>query len=484
MKVDVVIIGAGPGGYVCAIRLAQYGKKVIVIERDKLGGECLNYGCIPSKALIFASSLYERVRTGGEFGIEVSKARMNMNKLQGFRKNLISKLNHGIEFLLQQNKVEVVSGEASFIDPHRISVTSKHKVQTIEADHFVIATGSKPIQIPGFECDGTSVIGSKEALELKKIPKHLVILGGGVIGLELGTYFAKLGSKISVIEMMPQLLPGIDLDLVSVVEKALKKRGGDIYVNAKAKSLKRLSQRGGKRQKGKAVSLTIEAGGLPTVGGKEKVITGDKLLITIGRRANTEGLNLSAIGVLMNERGFIGVNDNLETSVSHIYAIGDVIGPPLLAHKASHEGLHVADAIVFRAHRVEKALSWAIFTDPEIAGVGVTREQAKAKGIEVVVGKFPFVALGRALATSESEGFIKVIADKKTEEIKGVFMVGAHASDLISEAALAVTKKLNLHDIIHTIHPHPTFPESFVEASEAAMGKAIHIFNRNPRVGK
>lgn len=465
MKTDVAIIGAGPGGYVCAIRLAQLGKKVVLIEKGKLGGECLNYGCIPSKALIFASSLFDNVKKGDLFGLEVSDCRINLEKLQTFRANLVSKLNSGIAFLLKQNKVEILNGEAEFISPHKVSVSvipAKAGIQKeeVEADFFVIATGSSATQIPGFEIDGRGVIGSKEALELKTLPKELVVLGGGVIGLELGTYFSKLGSHVTVIEMMPQLLTGIPQDLVTVVERALTKRGVTIHKNAKAKRI----EKGG---------LTFEEGGT------EKTISCDQLLVTIGRKANTECLGLEKIGVKLKEKGFVSSNESCQTSVSHIYAIGDVIGAPLLAHKASEEGLRVAKTISsggFTSGKT-KPIPWAIFTDPEIAHVGLTEEEAKARG-DICVGKFPFSALGRALAVSETEGFVKVIADKRTEEVLGVSIVGTHASDLISEGALAVTYRLKLHDLSSTVHPHPTLPEALMEAAHAAEGKAIHIVNR------
>jgi len=459
MKFDVIVIGAGPGGYVCAIRLAQLGKKVALIEKHKLGGECLNYGCIPSKALIFASTLYDKIsKKADPFGIEISGVHFNPSKLQSFRMGLISKLSQGIASLLKYNKVEHLAGEATFIEPHKISIGS----QEIEADVFVISTGSQAAQIPGFEWDGQKVIGSKDALELSDIPKTLLVLGGGVIGLELGTYFSKLGSQVKVIEMMDQLLPGIDKELVSVVERELKKRGVEIYTSAKAKSL---SKEGGVR-----LAVETSAG--------EKVLEGDKLLVTIGRKANTSGLGLEKMGVKLTDKGFIAVDSNLKTSVSNIYAIGDVVGPPLLAHKASHDGICVAEHISRGEKIIHRPLPWAIFTDPEIAGVGLTEGQAKAQGKEAMIGKFPFLALGRALAVAESEGFTKIVADKKTQEILGIFIVGAHASDLISEGALAVTHKLKLHDVASTIHPHPTLPEGIMEACEAALGKAIHIPNR------
>lgn len=462
MKFDAVVIGGGPGGYVCAIRLAQLGKKVALVEKHKLGGECLNYGCIPSKALIFASHLYDKMKKGDTFGIEVSGLQFNPDKLQSFRSSLISKLNQGIGFLLKQNKVDVLVGEAQFTESKKISVKSPQGTKEIEADYFVIATGSSPIQIPGFELDGKSVIGSKEALELSEIPKNLLILGGGVIGLELGTYFVKLGSKVTVVEMMDQLLPGTDKDLVSVVERDLKKRGVEILTSTKAKRL----------EKGSSVSLTVESQG------QEKVLIVDKLLITVGRKANTAGLGLEKIGVTVTEKGFISVNSEHKTTVPHIFAIGDVNGPPLLAHKASHEGIQVANQVGEKGKPLARPMSWAVFTDPEIAGVGVTQEEAQKQGKKVVVGKFPFLALGRALAVLESEGFTKIVADSITHEILGVFVVGAHASDLISEAALAVTHHLKLEDLAETIHPHPTLSEALMEAAHAALGSAIHIPNR------
>lgn len=462
MKTDVVVIGAGPGGYICAIRLAQLGKKVILVERDKLGGECLNTGCIPSKALIFVSSLFDSVKKGVQFGLETTECRINLEKLQTFRANLISKLNAGIAFLLKQNKVEFLNGEAEFISPKKISVKQPNSSQEIEADFFVIATGSSPAQIPGFECDGRLVIGSKEALELKALPKELIVLGGGVIGLELGTFFSKLGSKVTVVEMMPQLLTGIPQDLVSVVERALTKRGVTVHKNVKAKKVE-------KGEPNNMIRLTFEEGG--------QSISADQLLVTIGRKANTERLGLDKAGVQLKEKGFISINESCQTSVPHIYAIGDVVGAPLLAHKASYEGIQVAEAIAVGGKNKTKPIPWAIFTDPEIAHVGLTEEEAKARG-EICVGKFPFAALGRALAVSEAEGFVKVISDKQSEELLGVSIVGSHASDLISEGALAVTHRLKLSDLSGTIHPHPTLPEALMEAAEAAQGKAIHLVNK------
>src|SRR3989338_423910 len=467
MKFDTVIIGAGPGGYVCAIRLAQLGKKVLIVEKNKLVGECLNYGCIPSKALIFASTLYDKVKKADVFGVETSGLHFNIDKLQSFRSSLVSKLNQGIGFLLKQNKVEVLLGEAKFISPQKISIQTASGTQEVEAESFVLATGSTSIQIPGFEFDGELVIGSKEALELSPVPQSLLVVGGGVIGLELGTYFSKLGTKVTVIEMVNQLLPGVDKECVAVVERELKKRGVEILTSSKAKKLEKVG----------GVRLTIE-----TQAG-EKVLEGDKLLVTIGRKANTQNLGLETAGVKLTEKGFVVVNAQDQTTAPHIYAIGDMTGQPLLAHKASHDGICVAENIANQKARKSNPISWAIFTDPEIAGVGLTQQEAEgsltqAQGKKVKVGKFPFLALGRSLALSEPEGFTKIIADETTHEILGVFIVGAHASDLISEAALAVTHHLKLEDLAQTIHPHPTLPEALMEAAEAALGKAIHIPNR------
>lgn len=459
MKYDAVVIGAGPGGYVCAIRLAQMGKKVALVEKHKLGGECLNYGCIPSKALIFASSLYDKVKHAGTFGIEAKDVWVNMDRLQSFRAGLISKLNQGIAQLLKVNHVDQIEGEAKFLSNQKIQVGFKKE---IEADAFVIATGSQPAQISGFDIDGNFVIGSKEALELYTLPQNMMILGGGVIGLELGTYFSKLGTKITIVEMMDQILPGVDKDLVSVVEKSLKKRGIQILTSVKARGV----------EKNDKVKVALE------VSGQIQQFETDKLLVTVGRKANTQNLDLKKAGVQVDGKGFIEVDDQGMTSAKNIYAIGDVTGGALLAHKASFEGIQVAQKIAEGTKRKKRPISWAIFTDPEIAGVGMSEAEAKAECQEVVVGKFPFMALGRSLAVGETDGFCKVIAEKTTQKLLGVFMVGAHASDLISEAALAVTHGLTLEDLASTIHPHPTLPESLMEACEAAQGQAIHIPNR------
>ena len=462
-KADVVVIGAGPGGYVCAIRLAQRGKKVILVEKHKLGGECLNYGCIPSKALIFASSIFEKTTKSQHFGIEVDGARFNPQKLQEWRRTLVKKLNQGIAFLLKQNKVDVVEGEAHFVDTHKISIKkSDGSSEDIEAEKFVIATGTRSAKIPGFEVDGNLIIGSQEALELEGLPSTLLVLGGGVIGLELGMYFSKLGSQVTIVELLPNLLNDVDQELVSVLERNLKKRNVTIMKNTKAIKVEKDSN----------VTLTVETKG------QQQDLTGDKLLVTVGRSANTGELNLISLHIETDAKGFIKVNDNLQTSSSHIYAIGDVIGGPLLAHKASFQGLQVADHITRGESLKKRPLSWAIFTDPEISGVGLTEKQAEVRGFEVKVGKFPFMALGRAVSIGEIDGFTKIIADKKTETVLGVFIVGPHASDLISEGALAVTHGLKLHDITGTIHPHPTLPESILEASEVALGEAIHIPNK------
>ncbi len=462
-KVDVVVIGAGPGGYVCAIRLAQRGKNVVLVEKHKLGGECLNYGCIPSKALIFASSLFEKITKGNQFGIEVTGVTFNPQKLQEWRQNLVKKLNLGIGFLLKQNKVEVVEGEASFINSHKIAVKkSDGTSQEIEAEKFVIATGSHAAKIPGFEFDGNLIISSQEALELDHVPEKLLILGGGVIGLELGMYFSKLGSQVTIVELLPQLLNGVDQELVSVLERSLKKRNVTVMKNTKAVKMEMTPR----------VKLIVETGGI------QEELVGDKLLVTVGRLANTGNLNLKNAGIEADNKGFIKVNENLETSASHIYAIGDVVGAPLLAHKASFQAIQVADVITHNENVKKRPISWAIFTDPEIAGVGLTEKEAESKGFEVKVGKFPFMALGRAVSVGEVDGFTKIIADKKTDVVLGVFIVGSHASDLISEGALAVTHKLKLEDLASTIHPHPTLSESIMEASEAAMGEAIHIPNK------
>jgi len=464
-EVDLLVIGAGPGGYVAAIRAGQLGLKTLLVDKDgRLGGECLNYGCIPSKALIFAANLVHRLRSASDMGIEYRDLRVNTAKLQQWRQSVVERLNRGIEQLCKANGVEVRFGEASFRDPHRILVRGAEGEDEVEAKHVIVATGSRPIELPGFAFDGTRVISSKEALELSPLPRALLVIGGGVTGLEMGTYFTKLGTKVTVVELLEQILPGTDPEVVRVVARSLKHLGLDVHVKSQAK---------GWKEEGGRLLVSAETPDGP------REFPVDTVLVTVSRRPNTEGLNLAAAGVETDAKGYVRVDAQMRTNVRHIFAVGDVTGLPFLAHKASRQGIVAAEVAAGKPAGADwQFIPSAIFTDPEVASVGLDEAQAAAKGHEVRVGKVPFAAIGRALAQGDAEGFVKVVVDAKTERLLGVQIVGPEAADLISEAALALEMGASAHDLALTVHPHPTLPEAIMEAAEAALGRAIHIVNR------
>jgi dihydrolipoamide dehydrogenase len=456
--VDSLVMGAGPGGYVAAIRLGQLGRGTMLVERDTLGGVCLNVGCIPSKAIVRAARLMKQIQRAQDFGIETSQPRVDLQKLQMWKKGVVDKLTSGVAYLCKGNKVNVVYGEARIQAPHQIEIKTKEGSRVIAADNVIIATGSRPVEIPGFKFDGKFVITTTEALAFTETPRNFVIIGGGVSGLELGMAYAQFGSHVTVIEMLEQLLPGTDIELVRVVERTLKKLGVETHLKACAKWAK----------DGKV--------GAQLADGKEIEVPADKVMVVVGRRPNSDQIGLETTGVRTDQAGFIQVNAQMQTNVPGIYAIGDVVGQPLLAHKASKQAIVAAEVIAGEASAADfKAIPGAIWTDPEIATVGLTEVEAKKQGFEPIVGKFPFTALGRAVAVGETDGFIKVVADKESEQILGIHMVGADVTDLISEAALAIEMGATLDDLALTVHPHPTFPEALMEATEAAKGKAIHI---------
>jgi dihydrolipoamide dehydrogenase len=470
-RFDAVVIGAGPGGYPAAIRLGQLKVKTCVIEREYMGGVCLNVGCIPSKAVIHAAKTFEKLGHVQDIGIQISGAPiLDMKKLQTWKTGVVNKLTGGVRTLLKGNGVTIVEGTATLAsskDGHRIKVQTSKGEETIIAKNVVLATGSRPIEIPGFKVDNSGrVIDSTGALALEQVPGRMIVIGGGYIGLELGMVYAKFGTKVTVVEATPGLLGGMDKDCVAVVARKLKKMGVEVMLSTKAKSWE---------DKGDRAVLTVEL-----ADGKTAQIDTDKILLSVGRRPNSENLGLDQAGVTVDKRGFVTADDQLRTNVPGIYAIGDLIGGMMLAHKATKEGEVVAEIIAgHKAAFDVRTIPAVVFTDPEIASTGHTEEEAKAKGhAELKVGKFPFAALGRALSVNDTDGFVKVIGDAKTGELLGVHIVGNGASDLISECALAIEMGAVVDDLRLTIHPHPTLSEAVMEAAAVAMGEAIHVINR------
>jgi dihydrolipoamide dehydrogenase len=462
---DAVVIGGGPAGYVCSIRLGQLKQKVLCVEKDEVGGVCLNWGCVPSKALIATSHTYEKVKEGASIGLVTEGLRLDVNKMQDWKSGIVKKLTTGIRGLLRGNGAELLMGDARVVGSNQVQVkTREGTTETIDAKAIVVATGSSTIELPMFKFDGKQIIGAKEAVSLREVPKRMVVIGGGVIGLELGCVYQKFGSEITVVEMTSGLLPGVDPECTAVVEKRMVKHGAKILKSAKATGVEKNADG--------SLSVRVE------VDGKNSQIVCDTLLVAVGMRPNGAGIGLEEIGVKV-ERGFVPTDGVGRTNVPNVFAIGDVSGVPMLAHKASKEGEVVAEVIA--GHKAAKdwvAVPAAIFTDPEIAVCGLSEAQCKEKGIEVRVGKFPFSALGRAMAVNETDGFIKVVADKKSHEVLGFHIVGPEATDLISEGSLALEMHAFLEDLGLTIHPHPTLGEGIMEASLHGLGQAVHILNR------
>ncbi len=462
---DAIVIGGGPGGYTAAIRLAQLGKRVLCVERESLGGVCLNWGCIPSKALITAAGLVDRVRGAGVMGIS-AEPRIDFAATQRWKGGIVERLTTNVGTLIRGNGGDVAFGAARLLDARTVEVIAADgSAERYAADAIVLATGARLATVPGFEPDHARVITARDAVDLPSIPESLLVIGGGVIGLELGMMYQRLGTKLTVVELTGALLPGVDADLVRIVERKLRKRGGEVLTSAKAV---RWEDRDGR------AAVTVEHEGAT------RVIEAEKVLVAVGFVPNTAGLRLEDVGVRLDARGHVAVDERVMTSVEGIFAVGDVSGGPYLAHKAFREAEVAAEVIAGRyARRDWLAMPAAVFTDPEIATVGVGEAEAKRRGLEVTIGKFPFGASGRAMSLVETDGFIKIVAD--AERVIGVQIVGPEASELIGEAAFALEMMASPEDVALTIHPHPTLSEGVMEAFKHALGEAVHIMNRPKR---
>lgn len=444
----------------CGIRSAQLGLKTVLIESDRLGGECVNYGCIPSKSLITISKLMDKVKEAEKYGLRTSDVHVDFVQMQKWKSEVIGKLVSGIEFLLRGYHATVIKGEAEVDSNHKLTVTTPKGKEEVSFKNLVIATGTRSSSLPGLEFDGNLVIGSKEGLDLAAAPERLLIVGGGAIGLEFASMFQKLGSAITVVEIMDQLLPGSDPEVVRVVHRKLERKGAKIYLKSEVSRLVK---------KGSEAGVEVK-----NQDGKVNVVV-DKVLVSVGRKPRTERMNLQSLGVQTDSRGYIVTDNRMQTNVQGIYAIGDVRGPPLLAHKASKEGIVAAECIAgLHAAADWKVVPDAVFCDPEVASVGLTEAKAAEAGYRVKKSRFQFAALGRALSTGDPEGFVKVVSNEEDGLVLGVQIVGPEASNLISEAALAIEMGATVEDIALTVHPHPTLPEAIMEASESAAGKPIH----------
>ncbi len=462
-KFDSVVIGGGPGGYVCAIRLAQLGQKTACIEaRGALGGTCLNIGCIPSKSLLNLSENFKRAKNFSKLGIETGDVKLNLDKMMKNKEKAVSILTKGVEFLFKKNKVTYLKGFGSFVSDKKISVKGEDgKKKEIEAKNIIIATGSEAMPMPNVEFDEKTIVSSTGALSLKEVPKSLVVVGGGYIGLEMGSVWSRLGAEVNVIEFLDHITPGMDREISDEFMKILKKQNIKFHLNRKVTSIK-------KTNTGVQISTSDK-------NGDSKDFNCDVALISIGRKPFTSNLNLSSAGVKSDEKGRIKIDKKFQTSAKNIYAIGDVIDGPMLAHKAEEEGIAVAEIIAGQSGHVNYDLiPGVIYTTPEVASIGLTEEQLKEKNKSYKIGKFPFMANSRAKAIDEPEGFVKILADKDTDKVLGVHMIGPHVGEMIAEMAVAMEFGASSEDIARTCHAHPTFSEAIKEAALSVEKRQIH----------
>ena len=463
LHAEVLVLGSGPGGYTAAFRAADLGKKVVLVEKyDSIGGVCLNVGCIPSKALLHTAEIINEAAEMAAHGIDFGKPKIDIKKLAGFKNKVIKQLTGGLAALAKQRKVQIVTGYGKFTSAHTIEITGKGGSQTISFDNAIIAAGSSVFKIPGLPYDDERLLDSTGALELADIPKRLLVIGGGIIGLEMATVYDALGSKVSVVELSPTLIPGCDTDLVRPLMKRLKKRYENIWLNAKVTDIDVLK---------KGLKVSFEGKGVP----EHDVF--DRVLLAVGRSPNGKLIDADKAGVAVDDRGFIAVDKQQRTNVSHIFAIGDIVGQPMLAHKATHEAKTAAEVISgMKSYFDAKTIPSVAYTDPEIAWMGITEEQAKADGVEYTKGVFPWAASGRSLSIGRNEGLTKVLFDKNTHKIIGAGMVGTNAGELIAEAVLALEMGADIEDIALTVHPHPTLSETFNFAAEMAEGTITDLY--------
>ncbi len=461
-KFDVTVIGGGPGGYVCAIRLSQLGLKTACIEsRGSLGGTCLNVGCIPSKNLLNFSENFHKAKNFKNIGIEVGEVKLNLDKMMQNKEKAVTVLTKGIEFLFKKNKVSYFKGMGAFKKVNEISISANGKETIIQTNKTIICTGSGPVSLPGMEFDEKQILSSTGALSLREVPKKMVVVGGGYIGLEMGSVWSRLGTQVEVIEFLDRITPGMDNEISKEFEKILKKQGIKFKLNTKVEKITKSNN---------FVSIdTVD---------KEKnknKIQADVVLISVGRKPNTKSLNLKNVGVQTDEKGRVKVNKKFETNIKNIYAIGDVIDGPMLAHKAEEEGIAVAELIAGQSGHVNyDIIPGVIYTSPEVASVGKTEEQLKTNKSNYKIGKFPFMANSRAKAIDESEGFVKILADAKTDKVLGVHIIGSHAGEMIAEMAVAMEFGASSEDIARTCHAHPTFSEAIKEAALSVEKRQIH----------
>lgn len=457
-KFDVIILGAGSAGYVAAIRLGDLGKRVLIVENKILGGTCLNRGCIPTKAILKASEIYRESKESKIFGINIDNVSYDPKGIKTWKDNVIKKLVLGVEYLLKSRKVEIKYGRGYLVDGNIVEVETSQGKERFEGKDIIIATGSEPLLIPAFKIDHINVLTSDDALELTEYPKEMVIVGAGAIGMEFATFFNSFGTKVTVVEMMENVVPTLkDKKITNLIKRIYEKRGINFKLGVKIENIDIKDNR---------VYLTL---------GNGEILETEKVLVSIGRKLNSDNIGLEKVGI-QTDKGKIVVNEYLKTNVDHHYAIGDVVGGLLLAHKAMKEGEVVAEIIVGYDTKMDyRVVPWAIFTTPEIASVGITEEEAKENGIDVITGEFPFIANGKAVSMNSTDGIVKVVAKSDTKEIIGAQIVGPDASVMIAEVALAIKNKLTLKDISDTIHTHPTLSEAIMEATKVPLGEAIHI---------